>query len=184
MATLVHGDHPLDTFHIWTGTGANGNKGLITALMAMALGTYCYTPDQVLFAARSVKCGSILSSELAKMKGKRLIITSKTDSTKDYLRVGLLKRCSGQDRIQARHLYETGDEFRCFANIILIFNDVPGVDGSDGGLKCRIKFTRLLKKAVENPKLPHEIQLDNTLHGKFDSEGVRRSLARIPYRNI
>jgi phage/plasmid-associated DNA primase len=169
LATSVHGDRPLDQFHIWTGTGANG-KGLLTALMAMALGKYCYTPDQVLFAARSAKSGSTLSSELAKMKGKRLIITSETDNTKDYLRVGLLKKCSGHDRIQARDLYQTCDEFRCFANIILIFNDIPGIDASDGGLRRRIKLTQFLKKAVENPQLAHEIQIDNTLHGKFDSE--------------
>ena len=143
LATSVYGDRPLDQFHIWTGTGANG-MGLLTAFIAMALGKYRYTPDQVLFAAHSAKSGSTLSSELAKMKGKRFIITFETGNTKEHLRINMLKQCSGHDRVQARDLYETCDEFRCFANIILIINDILGVDASDGGLMRRIKLTQFL----------------------------------------
>jgi len=52
------------------------------------------------------------------------------------------------------------------------FNEVPGVDDSSDGIKRRLRLTRFVKKAVENPnqKLFHEIKLDNTIHNKFGSK--------------
>jgi phage/plasmid-associated DNA primase len=105
LANSVHGEYPTDLNHIWTGSGANG-KGMLKSFLAMALGGYFYEPDQVLFSSRSAKSSSTMSNELVKMKGKRLIMTSETENSKENLRVGLLKKCSGHDRIQAKDLYK------------------------------------------------------------------------------
>ena len=58
------------------------------------------------------------------------------------------------------------------SNIIKSFNEVPGVDDSSDGIKRRLLLTRFVKKAVDNPnpKLPHEIKLDNTIRNKFGSK--------------
>ena len=102
LATSVVGVRETDRFQIWTGTGANG-KGLTKNLCAAAFGDYYYEPASTLFTDRSVS-GSCLSSELAKLRGKRLCITSEAEPG-DKLRLGLLKQCTGQDMIQARDLY-------------------------------------------------------------------------------
>jgi phage/plasmid-associated DNA primase len=116
LATSVFGDRVNDHFYIWTGSGGNG-KGLSKNLAAAAFGGYYYEPDQALFVTRSASI-SFLSSEMAQMKGKRLIITSEAEPSKDKLRVGLLKECSGHDLIQARNLYMSASTFRPMFNII------------------------------------------------------------------
>jgi len=75
LATSVVGERRNGTFTIWSKTGANG-KGLTKNLAAAAFGGYYYEPDQALFASRSVSDSCLSSSDVTKMKGKRLIITS------------------------------------------------------------------------------------------------------------
>jgi P4 family phage/plasmid primase-like protien len=167
LATSVVGDRPNDVFHIWSGTGANG-KGLTKNLVATTFGEYYYEPSAGLFATRSVS-GSVLSSELAKLKGRRVVIASEAESG-DKLRAGLLKQCSGHDLIQARDLYKTADEFRCVANIILCFNEIPGVDDSSGGIERRLRLLRFRNKFMENPTALGHRRIDTTLQAKFCSK--------------
>jgi P4 family phage/plasmid primase-like protien len=169
LATSVVGDRRLDCFQVWSGTGANG-KGLIKLLACMAFGDYAYEPDQTLFSSRSVS-GSCLSSELALMKGKRLIITSEAEASKDNkLRVGLLKKCTGHDKIQARDLYASAATFKPTANIVMCFNEIPGMEDSSDGTARRFNLIQFLKKAVHNPTNPNHIKRDDSLPGKFDSK--------------
>ncbi len=55
LATSVTGARPKDTFHIWTGTGANG-KGITKTLLEAAFGDggngYYYEPDAGLCSQR------------------------------------------------------------------------------------------------------------------------------------
>eukprot|EP00873_Tetraselmis_striata_P039780 jgi/Tetstr1/460044/TSEL_005364.t1 len=167
LATSVVGDRPNDRFQIWSGTGGNG-KGLVKNLVSSALGQYYYEPTAGLFATRSVT-GSVLSSELAKLKGKRICIASEAEPG-DTLRAGLLKQCTGHDLIQARDLYKSASEFRCVANIVLCFNEIPGVDDSSGGIERRLDLIRYPFKFVDSPSLPHEKQVDRSLQKKFSSK--------------
>eukprot|EP00873_Tetraselmis_striata_P027955 jgi/Tetstr1/448219/TSEL_035507.t1 len=167
LATSVVGNRPNDRFQIWSGTGANG-KGLTKNLVASAFGEYYYEPSAGLFATRSVS-GSVLSSELAKLKGKRICIASEAEPG-DKLRSGLLKQCTGHDLIQARDLYKSASEFRCLANIVLCFNEIPGVDDSSGGIERRLDLIRHPYKFVDTPSLPHERPVDRSLQHKFSSK--------------
>eukprot|EP00873_Tetraselmis_striata_P021731 jgi/Tetstr1/441995/TSEL_003145.t1 len=167
LATSVVGDRPNDRFQIWSGTGGNG-KGLVKNLVSSALGQYYYEPTAGLFATRSVT-GSVLSSELAKLKGKRVCIASEAEPG-DTLRAGLLKQCTGHDLIHARDLYKSASEFRCVANIVLCFNEIPGVDDSSGGIERRLDLIRYPFKFVDSPSLPHEKQVDRSLQKKFSSK--------------
>lgn len=166
LATSVVGNRPNDRFQIWSGTGANG-KGLTKNLVASAFGDYYYEPSAGLFATRSVS-GSVLSSELAKLKGRRICIASEAEPG-DKLRAGLLKQCTGHDLIQARDLYKSASEFRCMANIVLCFNEIPGVDDSSGGIERRLDLIRHPFKFVDNPTRPHEKAVDRSLQNKFSS---------------
>jgi phage/plasmid-associated DNA primase len=71
------------------------------------------------------------------MKGRRLVITSEAEASKDNkLRVSLLKNCTGHDKIQARDIYESAATF----NIIILLNEVPDVDDSSNGIARRFKL--------------------------------------------
>ncbi len=85
-----------------------------------------------MFCVRAISGGS-LSNELAKLKGKRLCMVSECES-KDSLRVGLLKKISGHDQIQARDLYKYAAEFDVIANTVMLFNGCPTFDDSSDGI--------------------------------------------------
>jgi putative DNA primase/helicase len=113
--------------------------------------------------------GSVLSSELAKLKGKRICIASEAEPG-DKLRAGLLKQCTGHDLIQARDLYKSASEFRCHANIVLCFNEIPGVDDSSRGIERRLDLIKHPYKFVDNPIRAHEKAVDKSLQAKFSSK--------------
>jgi phage/plasmid-associated DNA primase len=167
LATSIVGDRPNDVFHIWCGTGANG-EGLTKNLVATSFGEYYYEPSTGLFATRSVS-GSVLSSELAKLKGRRVVIASEAEPG-NKLRSGLLKQCSGHDPIQARDLYKPADEFRCVANIIVYFNEIPGVDDSSRGIERRLRLLRFKNKFMETPTMEFHRPIDTTMQAKFCSK--------------
>jgi putative DNA primase/helicase len=136
----------------------------------MAFGNYAHEPGQTLFSSRSVS-GSCISSELAMMKGKQLVITSEAEASKDNkLRIGLLKKCIGHDKIQARDLYASVATFKPTVNIVMYFNEIPGIEDSSDGIARRFNLINFLKKAVHNPTSDNHIKRDDTLPGKFDSK--------------
>jgi P4 family phage/plasmid primase-like protien len=167
LAISVVGERKNHIFHIWSGSGANG-KGLTKNLAGSAFGEYYYEPSSSIFCERSVT-GTVLSSELAKMKGKRLVITSEAEPG-DKLRPGLLKQCAGNDSIQARDLYEKAGEFKCHANIILCFNEIPGVEDSSGAIARRLRVVRFKNKFVDKPVMEHHRLIDPDLQAKFSSQ--------------
>jgi putative DNA primase/helicase len=119
-----------------------------------------------MFSVRAISGGS-LNSELAKLKGNRLCMVSECES-KDSLRVGLLKKISGHDQIQARGLYKSAAEFDVIANTILIFNDYPTVDDSSDGIARRLKLVQYLMKFLSSPAPnTNERLIDTSLAGKF-----------------
>jgi putative DNA primase/helicase len=105
------------------------------------------------------------------MKGKRLIITSEAEALKDNkLRVGLLKKCTGLDKIQARDLYASAATYKPTANIVMCFNEIPGMKDSPNGTASRFNLIQFHKKAVHNPTNPNHIKRDVSLPSKFDTE--------------
>jgi phage/plasmid-associated DNA primase len=119
LATSVVGYRPRDKFQIWTGGGGNG-KGLTKTIVDAAFGEYFYEPGQAMFSSRGVTA-TCLSSELAKLAGKRICMTSESEKNQDpskpnMLRSGLLKQRAGHDKIQARDLWCSVSEFLCVEN--------------------------------------------------------------------
>jgi hypothetical protein len=151
LATSVVGYRKRQKFQVWTGSGANG-KGLTKNVVQAAFGKYYYEPDSKMFTNISVSGSSGPNSELAKLEGKRIVMTSETEQVpNNKLKIGLLKNCTGNDMIQARCLYRKAGEFKCVANIFMSFNEVPGNDDNSGGLARRLEFVDFIKKYVDNP---------------------------------
>ena len=167
LATSVVGVRPDDRFQIWTGTGSNG-KGLTKTLVGVAFGDYYYEPDSSIFATRSIS-GSVLSPELAELKGKRVCLTSEGESG-DKLRCGTLKQCTGHDNIQARGLYKSPIVFKCTANIAMCFNEIPGNDDNSNGMGRRVEVVRYPYSFVTSPSRTFERQKDKSLHEKFSNQ--------------
>jgi P4 family phage/plasmid primase-like protien len=167
---IVAGTRERDKFQIFTGRGRNG-KGLLKVLWTEALGEYSYEPKSVVFMSRSIS-GSVLSSELHKMKGKRLAISSEIEA-RDTLAGGLMKELTGGDKNQSRTLYGEAIESKCTANIVMLCNEMPGVDDESEGFALRLEVMNFGNIYKIDPTLPHEKMIDTSLRGMFETFGAQ-----------
>jgi len=168
LATGISGDRVKDRIQIWTGIGSNGKSMTKTALKS-AYGGYYYEVNSGLFATRSVGSSSGATPDLALIHGKRICIQSECETT-DKLRVALLKQCSGHDTISARKLHKDCMSIVCQALIILLCNEIPGSDDSSAAFLRRLEIIFHGMCFVENPKLPNERKIDETLNEFLSSK--------------
>lgn len=167
IAYGLHGTKHLEEFFVLTGTGGNG-KGVAATLCKHAFGDYYYSPDISMFTCKKVD-SSRACPELAKSKGKRMLLSTEPD-VDGKLQVGRLKQYTGNDDIQARELYKDTIEFKPQFMLMLQTNGIPSLSNFDGGIARRLRIIELIYKFVENPRLNHEKKLDTTLKKKFDSD--------------
>jgi len=155
IALCLHGTNVREKFHIWTGRGGNG-KGLFAVLLELVFGDYLYAPDVTLLTTKR-KDSSSAQSELAKGRGKRFGLMTESDQ-KDSLQVDKAKKYTGNDRIQARDLYESVKEWKPQFTLFLQCNNMPNLSGSDGGIERRLEIVEFpwIFKAKPNKKKPNE----------------------------
>jgi hypothetical protein len=115
-AYTLHGSKTEEIIHFWVGKGGNG-KGIMLYLFMKALGDYCYCPDVSIFTG-SKKSSSAANSEIAKGQGKRLWAMTEP-APGDKFNTSELKKKSGRDPIQARHLYKQFFEY--LAQFVMVF---------------------------------------------------------------
>jgi P4 family phage/plasmid primase-like protien len=153
IAYALSGNKYMEFLHFWIGTGANG-KGVVSKLIEMAFGEYCYNPDVSVFTTKKSSSSSA-NPELAKMKGKRIAISTEPNED-DKFQVGPLKAWTGGDKIQARALYKDNIEFASQFLIIIQMNHKPALSDFDLGIARRLKNVEFVNKFVTEPKLPNE----------------------------
>lgn len=151
----------------WIGTGANG-KGVSAKLLQKTFGDYCYCPDVSVFTTKKTS-SSNANPELAKTKGKRLIIATEPNED-DKFQVGAIKAWTGGDTIQARQLYKDTIEFQAQFLIIIQMNHKPELSDFDQGIARRLKNVEFEYKFVENPQLPHEKKGDCSIKKKIEDD--------------
>ncbi len=141
------------------GTGANGKSTFIDIVRAI-LGDYGMNiqPDTII--GRERQGGP--SSDLARLKGARLVTTVEPDEGK-RLSEGLIKQLTGGDILTARFAYGKEFEFKPQFKIWMATNHKPVVTGNDEGIWRRL---RLIPFTV---KIPPEKQ-DKMLTAKLRKE--------------
>lgn len=161
------GNKYMEFLQFWIGTGANG-KGVLSKLLQKTFGEYCYCPDVSVFTTKKTSSSSA-NPELAKTKGKRLLIATEP-SEDDKFQVGAIKTWTGGDTIQARALYRDNIEFASQFLIIIQMNHKPELSDFDMGIARRLKNVEFPYKFVSEPKLPHERQGDNGLKKMIEDD--------------
>jgi P4 family phage/plasmid primase-like protien len=154
----------LQQFWIWTGIGANG-KSVEGGLLEKTLGGYSYNPNITMFTTKK-NDASKADPQLAKSRGRRMIISSESDA-KDRLISSQLKEWTGNDKIQARGLYASNIEFYPQFAINLLCNVIPKFTTFAQAEARRTKIVDYPFTFVDNPKLPHEKKIDEHLSHKF-----------------
>lgn len=140
-ALLGHGRE--QKFFILHGIGKNGKSTLlevVTALFALLMATV--QPESL-----NGSMAGAIRNDLARIAGKRLIVTSETRSG-TVLDAPLIKQITGLDKLTARFLHKEFFEFQATAVPFIITNYLPVLDGGDVAMKrrlCLIGFDTVIK---------------------------------------
>lgn len=166
-AYSLHGNTWVQNMYIHTGRGGNG-KSVNGVLLRRTFGGYFYAPDVSMFTGkRSVGGGT--SSELAKAKGRRMLLSTEPEAG-DTLQAARIKYFTGGEVIQARSLYKAPIEFLPQFTIHLQMNQMPNLSSFDGGVARRLKVVPYPFQFVAEPTLDHHRPMDTALTKKFSSE--------------
>jgi len=135
-------------FAIASGKGGNGKSILVEATRS-AYGDYAAAALDSTFM---VSKGDKIPNDLARMRGKRLVIISETTEGR-ALDESLIKRCTGDEVLSARHFYQAPFEFKPQFKPLLISNHLPEIKGRDDGIWRRIRVVPFNQKFPQDEKL-------------------------------
>lgn len=140
------------------GSGANGKTTLLEAI-AYTMSDYATTIDPATISV-SRKDGSAASSDIASLRGKRLVRVSETEQG-TRLASELVKRMTGGDAQKARFLYKDEFEFLYTHKLFVYTNHEPVVEDASVGFwrrVCRIPFNLKLEDPQKDLSLPKKLQ--------------------------
>lgn len=143
---------------IWWGSGANGKSTILNAL-AEASGDYAQTtrPETLM-----VKRGDGIPSDLAKLKGARLVTAAEAEDG-HRLAESQIKQMTGGEKIQARALYQDWFEYVPEFKIVLCTNHRPIIRGDDHAIWRRIRlvpFTVTIPEKDRDKDLPEKLKAE------------------------
>tara|TARA_B100000902_G_scaffold38889_1_gene46268 strand:+ start:13744 stop:16995 length:3252 start_codon:yes stop_codon:yes gene_type:complete len=158
LATCLDGSINNEEIYIWTGiskyqNGANG-KSKFKDIITQVFGDYCGTCSPQLLTQTEPGAHQA-NSAMMSLKGLRLAFFDEPQVGKNgTFKMGFVKRMTGGDQISARELYGTNQTFVSQAKPIVLTNEIPFPDSTDGGVLRRFKFFPFLAKFVEDTEDP------------------------------
>jgi P4 family phage/plasmid primase-like protien len=132
---ILTGDVSEEMLFAGFGNGNNGKTTLVTILLTL-MGNYGARARKELLISQQGREGAA-SPDVAKLKGKRLIVVSETDA-ECTLAEAEVKAIVSNTRIAARELYQNPFEFEPSHKIFLDTNHKPFIRGTDTGIWRRI----------------------------------------------
>ena len=140
LASCLFGGNRFQEFYVFTGAGGNG-KSLISILMKAVFGLYFLSVDSSLLT-KPVERRDQPVPVLVEAKTCRLMLSSEPEAN-DKLQVGLLKKMSGGDVIEARTLNSSKIvKYVAMFKLIVLANDIPALNKLDGGVQRRMKVCK------------------------------------------
>lgn len=142
------GDVSRQMFFILYGKGSNGKSTLVETIFAM-LGDYAATTATATF---TLKRNNEIPNDVARLKGKRFIISSELAQSR-HLDEALVKKFTSEEPILARFLHHEFFEFKPTGKIFFSTNYKPTIRGTDDGIWRRIKLIPFTYEFPEDRKI-------------------------------
>lgn len=134
MGYALSGDISEQCMFILWGCGANGKSTFLNTILRL-MGDYACSTGIDTF----MKKNSEHSNDLARLKGKRLVVTSEAEQGQT-LSESLIKVVTGEDTVTARFLYGEYFSFTPTFKIFMATNHMPKIRGGDNGIWRRVKM--------------------------------------------
>ena len=175
FARQLYGDCGQELFHIHSGymaSAANG-KTKFFEILELVLGGYVRKIGIELLTSKDrIEPGKPMP-EFAHWKGTRFLYCTEPNHD-EKLHTGILKDLTGGETIQYRNLFSNEvQSFRPCFKLHLMCNDVPYVDGSDSGVKRRIRKIDYISRFVDAQEVntgEHKYPRDSSLIDAFKSD--------------
>lgn len=156
LSSCLLGYNRWEEFYVFTGSGGNG-KGVISELLTSAFGQHYLTVENSLFTKARDRTDQPIPA-LVEARSKRIMMTTEPE-TADTLKVGLLKKISGGDPVEARTLHSKHIiKYKPLFKVFFQTNDIPALSKTDGGITRRMKIINFPFKFVTTPTAPNERQ--------------------------
>lgn len=176
LASCLFGGNRFEEFYVFTGTGGNG-KGVISELLTRAFGDYYYSVDNTLFTKPLERKDQPIPA-LVEARGKRIMMTTEPESD-NKLQVGLLKKISGGDPIEARTLHSKHIvRYVASFKVILQTNNIPKVSSLEGGVVRRMRIIKFPFKFVAEENI-----VDKSIHRLGDPDVKEKHCKSEEWRN-
>jgi phage/plasmid-associated DNA primase len=176
LCSCLFGGNRFQEFYVFTGAGGNG-KSLISILMKAVFGQYFLSVDCSLLT-KPVERRDQPVPVLVEAKTCRLMLSSEPEAS-DKLQVGLLKKMSGGDVIEARTLNSSKIvKYVAMFKLIVLANDIPALNKLDGGVQRRMKVCKFpfAFKPKHEMTEPFHREADPDLELKMSSNAFRNEM--------
>ena len=123
MAKCLDAKHNKKEYFLWYNKKGSNGKSFLLELLNLILGSNfcCSVPIDLFLATNMRNNGSSANSALMSLKGKRLVYASEPPENQKFA-TDVFKRLTGNDRISARDLHKTQEEFTSKAEIVIAMN--------------------------------------------------------------
>jgi len=172
MSLGFYGKNKNELFLQMTGSGGNG-KGLCATIMNNVYGRYYkeISPDQL---TEYDKDKGRANSELADCRFARIVMTTEPKDGKDAtLKTPMLKRWTGNDKIQARYLHKDAFEYTPKFTLMMQLNDPLDLSTCDEAIKRRLRVLELEFSFVDDngqELQPNQRKKETTLKNKISQQ--------------
>lgn len=154
LASCLFGGNRWEEFYVLTGNGGNG-KSVVADILKYVFGNYYLSVNSSLLT-KPVEKQDQPCPALVEARQARLMVSSEPEAT-DKLQVGLLKKMSGGDVLEARTLHSKKIvKYVAMFKLLLLANDIPALSKIDGGLTRRMRVIHFPFKFVASPSLVFE----------------------------
>ncbi len=138
------------------GTGKNG-KSVFFNTIEMLFGDYFYkAPTEMIMQQKNAQ----IPSDVANLAGRRFVVTSEIEENR-RLNESRVKDLTGGDTIEARKMYKDWFNFKPTHKLWIFGNHKPVINGSDEGIKRRIKILPFTVKIPDEKQRPMRELLDD-----------------------
>lgn len=185
VARQLFGDSGQELFHVHAGhlASASNGKTKFFEIMELACGSYVRKFGvEMLTAKQRIEPGKPMP-EFEKWRGVRILYCSEPNQ-EDQLNSGIMKDLTGGEVITYRLLHSNDiQQFRPQFKMHVMTNDAPAIDGSDSGVKRRVRKIDYISRFVDKSEVDvkeHKYARDPEVIQSFkDNVAMRMEFIRV-----
>ena len=164
FGTCLYGKNRFEEYYVLTGSGRNG-KGVLSDFLKFVFGDYFTSVDNTLITKPLERKDQPIPA-LVEARPKRIMMTSEPEGD-DKLQIGIIKKISGGDAVEARtlnskHIHKYVPPYKLFIQT----NNIPKLSQVQQSVQNRMRIIHFPFKFIPNPTEPTHRPVDPDLKDK------------------